>query len=78
MDISGKTLCVLRNLKGLKQGQVAKELGVTQSAYSKLEKLDKIDKKHVNKIIKGMGYSPEEFEKASVYISTFKQNGFDT
>ncbi len=37
--LSGETLRMLRNIRGLKQETLAKKLGISQPAYSKLEKL---------------------------------------
>lgn len=36
-DLSGENIRNLRLLKGFKQSSVAKKLGITQQAYSKLE-----------------------------------------
>ena len=53
------TLRVLRQNKGMTQGQAAKALGINQSTYSALEN---IDKKLMMKIAKLYDVNPSEIE----------------
>ncbi len=52
MLISGETLRLLRHLKNLKQKTVADRLGVSQPAYSKLEKSKSIKDEKAEKLLK--------------------------
>lgn len=45
----GELLKLLRNLKGIKQNEAARKLGVRQQAVSKLEKCKSISKKSMMK-----------------------------
>ena len=62
--ISGETLRQLRNLKGIKQKTLAKELGVSQPAYCKLEQSEKINGERLPQLMKVLGYTIEEWEDA--------------
>lgn len=48
--LTGETLRLLRNAKGLKQNAVAKELDISQPAYSKWENEKEINKYRLDKI----------------------------
>lgn len=63
MVISGETLRILRQLKGMKQEVVAQKLGISQPAYCKLEKSDCINNGKLLQIINVLDYSQDEFEK---------------
>jgi transcriptional regulator with XRE-family HTH domain len=59
--ISGEKLRMLRIVKGLKQQFVADRLGITQQAYSKLERKDVISDQVLEKIMLCISCTPEEF-----------------
>ena len=59
---SGKTLKMLRIIKGLTQREVADEIGITQQAYSKIEKKEWVDEKKFTKILLLLKYSKRELE----------------
>lgn len=63
MQVSGETIRMLRHLHGMKQETFAKKLDISQPAYCKLEKSEKINGDRAIKIIEAMGYTKEEFEK---------------
>lgn len=62
MIVSGETIRMLRTIKGMKQETMAKELGISQPAYCKLEQCDEINGKRLDKIISVFGYTKEELE----------------
>jgi transcriptional regulator with XRE-family HTH domain len=49
--ITGETIRLLRTLKGVKQGTIAKSLGISQPAYSKIEKCQQIKETKARKIL---------------------------
>ena len=63
---SGEAIRKLRLLKGLSQKGVAVELGITQQAYSKLEKKEKIPERKFLLVSKTLGYSIEELYTLSL------------
>lgn len=67
-DQPGELLRLLRNLKGIKQGDAASKLGVKQQAISKLEHCKKISAKKFEKIIIAFDFSEEEIEAAKKYL----------
>lgn len=62
MKSSGEILRQLRQLKGIKQDSVARALGISQPAYCKIEKCEKIDQLKFNSIATIMGYSDSEIQ----------------
>ena len=52
---TGEKIRLLRVCKGMKQSTVASKLGITQQAYSKIEKSDKISDKKLQEICTVMG-----------------------
>ena len=64
---SGELLKKIRLLKGLNQNGIAKKLGITQQAYSKLEQHDEIDEKKFRQLIKIIGCSDKEVELIKSY-----------
>ena len=49
--ITGDTIRLLRTLKGVKQGTIAKSLGISQPAYSKIEKCQSIEETRARRIL---------------------------
>lgn len=67
-DQPGELLRLLRNLKGIKQGDAASKLGVKQQAISKLEHCKKISAKKFDKIITAFDFSEEDIQAAKKYL----------
>jgi len=61
--INGETLRRLRNLKGLKQKEAAKKLGISQSAYSRLEKSEWLQGEQLQSILKALECTTADLEK---------------
>ena len=59
----GELIRHLRHFKGLKQSIVAKKMGVSQQAYSKLESAKVISPQNIAKLLNAMGSSLGELEK---------------
>ena len=59
---SGELLKKLRMIKGFNQSGIAKKLGVSQQAYSKLEKTNSISEKKLADILKALDCSETELE----------------
>ena len=59
---SGEKLRLLRLLKGYKQQFVADKLGISQQAYSKLEKKEKINESLLKEIFQHLHCSHEEID----------------
>jgi transcriptional regulator with XRE-family HTH domain len=62
--INGSTLRQLRTLKGLKQETIAEKLDISQPAYSKLEKRERINGEKLEQFLKALDYTREELEQA--------------
>lgn len=60
--ISGQTLRKLRLLKEMKQTTLAKKLGISQQAYSKLEKCNSIDAQKLAVLLDLLQCSKAELE----------------
>ena len=65
---TGETLRQLRTLKGVKQIHIAKELGISQQAYSKIEKRDSIEEDKMRKLLTILGIGEED---ANEYAKIF-------
>jgi transcriptional regulator with XRE-family HTH domain len=59
---SGRTLKKLRLLKNFTQQQIAARLGISQQAYSKLEKQNSVDRERLEKILSLLKSSYKELE----------------
>lgn len=66
---SGKSLLLLRKLRGLSQQEVADRLAITQQAYSKIEKKEWIDYEKVDAILTALKSSREELESIKKLIT---------
>ena len=60
--ITGKTLRLLRTLRGIKQASLARKLGISQQAYSKIEKCDRLSAEKIQVILVAMGCSMQDLE----------------
>lgn len=60
--ITGETLRLLRNWKNLKQKTVADKLGISQPAYSKLERSKSIKEKKLGNLLNAINCSKAELE----------------
>lgn len=63
MVISGETVRILRQIKGIKQETIAKELGISQPAYCRIENSNYVDCQKFEKILSILGYSKTEFKE---------------
>lgn len=60
--ITGETLRLLRTWKNLKQKTVADQLGISQPAYSKLEKCKCIKERKLVKLLKAINCTKAELD----------------
>ena len=71
----GEKLKMLRMIKGFPQNGVAKKLGITQQAYSKLEKQSKkIPLFRIEEILKTLNCSNEDFKKVEKLFTPPRKN----
>jgi transcriptional regulator with XRE-family HTH domain len=61
--INGETLRRLRNLKGLKQKEAAKKIGITTAAYAKLEKSEWLQGEQLQNILKALECTAADLAK---------------
>ena len=61
--INGETLRRLRTLKGLKQKEAAKRIGISPSAYSRLEKNEWLQGEKLQTILKALECTTADVEK---------------
>ena len=66
---TGETLRLLRMLKGLKQSTLAHQLGISQPAYSKIEKCNRINEVRWNNILTILNCTDSELENLKSIIS---------
>ncbi len=64
----GELLKIIRTLKGIKQRDAAKKLGVRQQAISKLEKCPKISLRKFEQIVQLFKCSAAEVEAAKKFL----------
>lgn len=75
---TGEKLRLLRLLKGHKQRFVADQLGISQQAYSKMEKKEKINDQLLKEIIQCMNCTPEDIDiLEKIHPSSFKIRGIN-
>ena len=60
--ITGETLRFIRNIKGIKQETLARQLGISQPAYCKLEKKERISKDRWEFILSKLNFQEGELE----------------
>ena len=61
--INGETLRRLRNLKGFTQTEAAKKLGISQTAYSRLEKSEWLQGEKLQSVLKALECTTTDLEK---------------
>ena len=59
----------LRIAKDIKQSTIARRLGISQQAYSKLEKCLQIDKHRLSEILQAMDSNEEELNQVSKFFT---------
>ena len=75
----GRNVRRIRDVLCIKQGDLAKELGLTQQAISQLEQKEKLEPEILEKVVKALKVSPEAIknisdEAAVTFINTFHDN----
>lgn len=65
---SGQTIKVLRLMKGYSQQGIARELGISQPAYSKLEKRKTVNKESSKKILAIINCSADEVRSVQEFL----------
>ena len=63
----------LRIAKDIKQSTIARRLGISQQAYSKLEKCLQIDKHRLSEILQAMDSNEEELNEVSKLFTPRKK-----
>lgn len=64
----GKTLMLLRKFKNTTQQQLAKKLATSQQYISELEKKNHLNRSKLDKILKALNCSKEEWEKLRRFV----------
>lgn len=72
--LTGEKLRLLRIVKGWKQQFVADKLGISQQAYSKLEKRDFIKKDVLTRIMQSTNCTEEDMEAIDKIIQSMQKN----
>jgi transcriptional regulator with XRE-family HTH domain len=70
--LTGDFLRQLRTLRGIKQTVIAKKLGISQQAYSKLEKCKEIDKNREDNLLMILQCNKEDVEDLAKIFSPVK------
>ena len=65
--IPGEGIRKMRHYKGFKQQYAGEKIGISQQAYSKLEKSNDVKPYKINQAIRAFGCSNEDFEKLNGY-----------
>lgn len=66
----GETLRLLRTIKGMKQEFLARKLGISQPAYSKLEKCAYIKDKKLQEVLRALGCTAEDLDRVHGIFKT--------
>lgn len=66
---SGSVIRKLRLLKGFNQKGIAKKLGITQQAYSKLEKADRVSSEKFSKVVETLQCSANDLQIATTLFN---------
>jgi transcriptional regulator with XRE-family HTH domain len=66
---SGQTIKVLRLMKGFSQQGIANALGISQPAYSKLEKRKAVNKESSRKILAILRCSADEIRSIQQFVA---------
>lgn len=73
----GRKIEKIRELRGIKQDVLAKELGVTQQAISKMEQSANIEEEKLQYVAKALGVTPEairNFNEEAVFNTIIDKN----
>lgn len=78
---TGRKVERIREILGIKQETLAKQLGVTQQAISKMEQSEHIDEEKLGEVAKALGINMDAIknfneEGAVNYINTFNDHSF--
>ena len=65
--VPGEAIRKLCHYKGFKQSYASKKIGISQQAYSKLEKSENVNALKLHQAIKAFEYTSEDFEKLNGY-----------
>lgn len=71
LHISGKGLQRLREVKGIKQGTIARVFHITQQALSKIEKSKLISAERTDEFLKALKYSKNDLKFIQKIFPTF-------
>ena len=63
VPVSGEIIRRLRLMMGVKQTAAAEKLGITQQAYSKLEKRKKVSDERLQSVLKALNCGQTELEE---------------
>lgn len=75
----GRNIERIRELKGIKQDVLAKELGITQQAVSKIEQSEEVDEERLQQIAKILEVLPETIKDFSEETAIYNiQHNSDT
>jgi transcriptional regulator with XRE-family HTH domain len=67
--IPGHLLKLLRTVRSIDQKTVSRHLGISQQAYSKIERSEYIDKTSLQKVMEVLKTTPEELEQLKSILS---------
>jgi transcriptional regulator with XRE-family HTH domain len=71
----GQKIRLIRTARGMGQEEMARRLGITQSAYSKIENNGlRIDEETLEKIARQLGVSPEDIKAQEPVIINFQNS----
>ncbi|RFS26814.1 XRE family transcriptional regulator [Chitinophaga silvatica] len=73
----GQKIARLREIRGIKQADLARRLGVTQQALSKMENADSMDDKRLEKVAAALDISPDvirNFKEEVIINNIYDQN----
>jgi len=65
---TGEDIRVLRMIKGFSQQGVARQLGISQPAYCKLEKRENLSGEILRKVLAAMGCTESEISKCNEFF----------
>jgi transcriptional regulator with XRE-family HTH domain len=71
---SGNLLKLLRTVRHIDQKTVSRQLGISQQAYSKIERSEYIDKTSLRKVLTVLQTTPEEMEELKRIFSRRQVN----
>lgn len=67
--VTGETIRLLRNWKQLKQQTVAERLGISQPAYSKIERSETVSKENIERLLPALRSTREEMKACEKLFS---------